>query len=364
MTNLLLKTAQPRQPLRVGFVPLCDCAPIVISKELGIFARYGLNVELSREAGWATIRDKIVYRELDAAHATAQMVFSASLGLGAIAAPCVTATVLNLHGNAITLSNRLWAAGVRDGATLKAHVKASRRSAPLVFGVVFRYSSHDFLVRKWLRMNGIDPERDVRIVIVPPPQMASNLKAGNLEGYCVGEPWNSVAVQQRVGWIVETSEAIAPLHPEKVLMVREEFASARADEHVRLVAALLEACVYCDQPGNRERLVEILAQPQYVSAAPAALRASFCGPLDLGQGRSASSSNFHIFSRLNANQPTLERAASVLQHLREARALTEDARVTPDDLPAYFRNDIYHQAIQLTQTHEKNPHSYEAAQEV
>jgi ABC-type nitrate/sulfonate/bicarbonate transport system substrate-binding protein len=154
------------------------------------------------------------------------------------------------------------------------------------------------------------------------------------------------------------------LHPEKVLMVREEFASARADEHVRIVAALLEACVYCDQPCNRERLVEILAQPQYVSATPAALRASFCGPLDLGQGRSASSSNFHIFSRHNANQPTLDRAASVLQHLREARALTEDARVTPDDLPAYFRNDLYHQAIQLTQTHEKNPHSYEAAQGV
>src|SRR5215472_14865070 len=176
MTNRLLKTAQPGPALRVGFVPLCDCAPIIMAKELGLFARYGLNVELSREAGWATIRDKIVFRELDAAHATAPMVFSASLGLGAIAVPCLTGMVLNLHGNAITLSNRLWAAGVRDGATLKAHVKSCRKVAPLVFGVVFRYSSHDFLLRKWLRMNGIDPERDVRVVIVPPPQMAGNLK--------------------------------------------------------------------------------------------------------------------------------------------------------------------------------------------
>jgi ABC-type nitrate/sulfonate/bicarbonate transport system substrate-binding protein len=364
MTNRLLKTAQPGRALRVGFVPLCDCAPIILAKELGLFARYGLNVELSREAGWATIRDKIVFRELDAAHATASMVFSASLGLGAIAVPCLTGIVLNLHGNAITLSTRLWAAGVRDGATLKAHVKACRKVAPLVFGVVFRYSSHDFLLRKWFRMNGIDPERDVRIVIVPPPQMAGNLKTGNLEGYCVGEPWNSVAVQQRVGWIVETSEAIAPLHAEKVLMVREEFASSRADEHVRLLAALLEACVYCDQPRNREQLVDVLAQPQYVNTAPAALRASFCGPLDLGQDRSGSSSNFHIFSRHNANQPTLDRAAAVLQHLREARALTEDAQVTEDNLSAYFRNDIYHQALQLTQTHEKFPHSYEPAQGV
>ncbi len=344
----------PDRPLRVGFVPLCDCAPIVMAQELGLFARYGLNVVLSREAGWATIRDKIVYRELDAAHATAPMVFSISLGLGAMAVPCVTGLLLNLHGNAITLSNRLWAEGVRDGASLKAHIKSERRSAPLVFGVVFRYSSHDFLLRKWLQMNGIDPERDVRVVVVPPPQMASNLKAGNLDGYCVGEPWNSVAVKQRVGWIAETSEAIEPLHPEKILMVREEFAASRPEEHVRLLAALLEACVCCDQPGNREHLVEVLAHSQYVNAAEPSLRTSFCGPLDLGQGRSASSANFHIFSRHNANQPTIERAASVWQHLKEAGALPTDLRSNANALTAYFRNDIYHQAIELNQTHERN----------
>jgi ABC-type nitrate/sulfonate/bicarbonate transport system substrate-binding protein len=320
-----------------------------MAQELGLFERYGVEVELSREVGWATIRDKILYSELDAAHATAPMVFAASLGLGSVAAPCLTGLILNLHGNAVTLSNRLWTVGVRDGGTLRDFIKQSRGDAPLVFGVVFRYSSHDFLLRKWLRTHGIQPDRDVRIVVVPPPQMASNLKSGNLDGYCVGEPWNSVAVRQRAGWIAITSDAIDPLHPEKVLMVRREFATNCAEQHLRLVAALLEACVFCDQPGNREQVVEILARPQFVNAEPEALRASLCGPMDFGKGRSETNANLHIFARHNANQPTFERAESVLQHLRESGALPPELNPAPKETAACFRTDIFQQALQLVQ---------------
>lgn len=328
------------RPLRVGFVPLCDCAPIVMAHELGFFAQQGLEVVLSREVGWATVREKIIYGELDAAQATAAMVFAITLGLGSVRMPCVTGMVLNLHGNAITLASRLWEAGVRDGATLREYVKANRGKSMLTFGVVFRFSAHDYLLRKFLRTHGIEPERDVRIVVVPPPQMPGNLKAGNLDGFCVGEPWNSVAVIQRSGWVVDTSAAIAPLHPEKVLLVRHEFAETRADEHLKLIAALRAAGEYCDQPQNRQRIADVLMKRKYVNANPLALRRSLCGPFDVGKGKVESIPNFHIFSRYNANEPTVERERTVVAQMRESGALPADAaRGLPPQL--CFRPDIF-----------------------
>ena len=345
MTNRLHQKAKPPRALRVGFVPLCDCAPFVVAEELGLFTRQGLRVELSREAGWATIRDKIIYRELDAAHATAPMVMSATLGLASSPVECLTGLVLNLHGNAITLSNRLWDAGVRDGSSLREFIRARRGQPPLVLGVVFKYSTHNFLLRKWLRENGLNPERDVRIVVVPPPQMAGNLRVGNLDGYCVGEPWNSVAVRQRAGWVVATSGAISRWHPEKVLMVRRDFAESRAEEHLRLIAALAEACSYCEQLENRERLLELLAHPRYVSTSTAALRTSLCGPFDFGKERVENVAEFHIFSRHNANEPTSERAAWVLENLRDLDVFAGKVPAEVSQLLRGFRPDIYRQAV-------------------
>ena len=346
MPNRLRQEKRVARPLRVGFVPLCDCVPFVVAEELGLFSRYGLRVELSREAGWATIRDKIIYRELDAAHATAAMVMSATLGLASSPVECITGLLLNLHGNAITLSNRLWDAGVRDGSSLREYIRSRRGQPPLVLGVVFKYSSHNFLLRKWLRENGINPEHDVRIVVVPPPQMAGNLRMGNLDGYCVGEPWNSVAVRQRAGWVVATSGAISPLHPEKVLMVRREFADTRAEEHLRLIAALAEACSYCEQLEHREHLTELLAHPRYVSTSTMALRASLCGPFDFGKERIENVPEFHIFSKHNANEPSSERAAWIVENLRELGAFSGKPPLEVNQLLEGFRSDIYRQAVQ------------------
>src|SRR6266850_1427849 len=217
-----LRSARRRAPLRLGFVPLTDCAPLVMAAELGLFRKYGLDVVLSRELGWASIRDKIIYGELEAAHALAAMPSAATIGFGSIPCECLAALVLNLHGNAITLSNDLWRRGVRDGSTLRQEIVRSRQSRPLTFGVVFSCSSHQFLLRGWLAAAGTDPDRDVRIVVVPPPQMVVNLEAGHLDGFCVGEPWNSVAVQARAGWCVAATAELEPGNPEKVLMVRRE----------------------------------------------------------------------------------------------------------------------------------------------
>jgi ABC-type nitrate/sulfonate/bicarbonate transport system substrate-binding protein len=345
MKNRLRPGMNSRRPLRVGFVPLCDCAPIVMAQELGLFSKHGLEVVLSREVGWATVRDKIIYGELDAAQATAPMVFAASLGLGSVRVPCLTGLILNLHGNAITLSNRLWKAGVRNGPGLRDFVRSTRGTAPLTFGVVFRYSTHDFLLRKFLRVHGIDPERDVRIVIVPPAQMAGNLKVGNLDGFCVGEPWNSVAILQRAGWVVSTSNTIAPQHPEKVLMVRSVFAESRRVEHLSLIAALQEACFFCDQPQNREQIVETLAQQRYVNTSANALRRSLCGPFELGKGRVESMPDFHIFARHNANEPSLDRARWVLDGLNESGALHQVSLPKPEIAATCFRSDIFRAAI-------------------
>ena len=201
--------------LRVGFVPLTDCAPIVVAHELGLFQKHGVRVVLSRELGWASIRDKIIHGELDAAHAVAGMPVAATLGLGSIRCDCVAALVLNLHGNAITLSNELWDRGVRDGASLAEQIRRLRGQKNFTFGVVYPFSSHNFLLRAWLASFGIRPERDVRIVVVPPPQMTVNLKGGHPDGFCVGEPWNSLAVQSGAGWCAAVSAELDRITPRR-----------------------------------------------------------------------------------------------------------------------------------------------------
>jgi ABC-type nitrate/sulfonate/bicarbonate transport system substrate-binding protein len=334
--------------LRVGFVPLADCAPLVMAQELGLFRKFGLHVALSRELGWATIRDKIIYRELDAAHALAAMPAAATLGLGSIACDCLTALVLNLNGNAITLSNDLWKRGVRDGETLREEIMRMRGGKVLTFGVVFPFSSHRHLLRRWFLSHGIDPQRDVRIVVVPPPQMASNLQAGHLDGFCVGEPWNSVAVQSRAGWIAATSAQLDALHPEKAMMVRADLAANRNDEHVALVAALLEACEFCDRRENHGTVAKILARPEYVGASESALRRGLDGELDFGHGGGERKvADFCVFHRDGANEPGSDKAAWVWELLRASGLGPEPAELNLALMRKVFRPDIFEAAIRL-----------------
>lgn len=347
------------KPLRLGFVPLADCAPLVIAHELGLFRKYGLNVTLCRELGWATIRDKVIHGELDAAHALAAMPVAATLGLGSIKCDCLTALVLNLHGNAITLSNDLWRAGVRDAASLRSEMTRLRHEKMLTFGVVSQFSSHHFLLRQWLMAAGINPDRDVRIVVMPPPQMVVNLKAGHLDGFCVGEPWNSVAVQSRAGWCVTTSAELAPGHPEKVLMVRRDFAEKNSEQHIALVAALLEACEFCDAPENREMLVSILSRPEYVNASAASLDRGFSGDLDFGLNGMRMVPDFSIFYRNDANEPSGDKAGWVLQLIRTSGQCPEPSTLNFALGRRVFRADIFEKAARLRHTHRSEQEKHE-----
>jgi ABC-type nitrate/sulfonate/bicarbonate transport system substrate-binding protein len=342
------KNTALRHLIRLGFVALSDCAPIVMAQELGLFAKHGLNVELHREVGWATIRDKIIYGELEAAHAPAGLVVAASCGLGSIQAACLTGLIFSLNGNAITLSEDLWAQGVRDGKSLRHQI--TRKDRLYTFAVVHPYSAHSFLLRNWLREHGIAPEQDVQLVVVPPAQVHANLKAGHLDGYCVGEPWNSMAVLSKHGWTVATSEDLAPRHPEKVLMVRKDFAETSEPDHLALIAALIESCNFCQRPENRERLLETLAQAHYVGAPILALRMSMAGSYDYGHGRIEKQPAFHIFAGPDVNEPTPDKADWVIRNLMNSGVIKDPSLVDPTHGTDWFRADIFSKAAQLLPT--------------
>ena len=350
------KLTVSRAALRLGFVPLTDSAPLVMAHELGLFRKYGLQVKLTRELGWASIRDRVIHRELDAAHAVSGMPFAATLGLGSVRCECLTGLVLNQHGNGITLSNDLWSRGVQDATTLREEIFRQRGRKTFTFGVVFPFSSHNFLLRGWLAAAGINPDSDVRIVVVSPPQMVANLKAGHLDGFCAGEPWNSLAVQAGAGWIAAISAELAPRHPEKVLMVRREFAEQRSDEHLALIAGLLDACAFCDDPENRGEVIAILSRPEYVGVTADALRPAFSGEFNLGHRQFRTVTQFNSFHGDDANEPSREKAAWVIQHLRNS-SLCKDASALDFELGRrVFRMDIFEKASRL---HRSTKHNHE-----
>jgi nitrate/nitrite transport system ATP-binding protein len=265
--------------LDIGFIPLTDCAPLVIAKEKGIFAAYGLDeVTLHREPSWKTIMEGVASQRLDAAQMVAGMPLSMTLGMGGAASvSIVTALVLSRNGNAITLSKRLYDQGVRSLADFKAVIEQTPDKVHTL-GIVHPASMHNLMLRYWLAAGGIDPDLDVNLIVIPPPQMVANLMAGNIDGYCVGEPWNTRAIQEGLGFAIATDLDIWPGHPEKVLGVREDWVNQYPQTHIALVKALLDACEYCDDRRNRAEIAELLAQPQYVGAALEHIRPGLIDP--------------------------------------------------------------------------------------
>src|SRR5208337_1747441 len=210
-----------KEPLRIGFLPVTDCAPLLYAEEAGLFAKYDLEVELRRETTWSNVRERIIDGDLDAAHAPATLPFLSNLGMASEPCECVTGLVLSLQGNAITISRKLWDQGVRDAVTLREQIYRSWGKRTFTLGVPFALSTQYFLLRQWLKAGGIVPHVELRIVALPQTQMYPTLKLGYIDGYCVEEPWNSMAAQAGVGVCVATSAELTPLHPEKVLTVRQ-----------------------------------------------------------------------------------------------------------------------------------------------
>jgi ABC-type nitrate/sulfonate/bicarbonate transport system substrate-binding protein len=257
----------------------------------------------------------------------------------------LTALILNLNGNALTLSRGLWDAGARDAASLRVYARERRARQPLTFGIVFQYSSHHLLLRDWLLAAGISPERDVRIVVVPPAQMFRNLSAGTIDGYCAGEPWNTLAVREGTGWCPTWSAAQSPGHVEKVLMVTKRFATKNEVEHAGLIAALSAACAWCDEAQNRESLAQILAGSGYLNLPSRVISPALLGRFDCGHGRVETIPDFHIFHRGDANVPTREQALALQRELGAAGLLAPTAAADLDLPRQLFRPDLHRAAL-------------------
>ena len=329
------------EPLQIGFIPDGDCAPIAVARESGLFEKYELDVQLRRETRLSNIRDRMIEGDLDAVHAPATLPFITNLGIDSDHCASVTGMVLSLQGNAITVSRHLWDEGVRNGKTLRDLIFRNWGKRTFTFGVVFPHSPALLLLRRWLREGCVSPS-EVRIVVVHPAQMFPTLKLGYIDGFCAGEP----AVEAKADVCVATSRELAPLHPEKVLMVRSDFAARRASEHERLIAALLEACAFCDQPANRPLISEILAQPQYVNAPTDCLK-NILGVEDLADRPESDAAPLNIFYKYNANDPTDDKATWVLGHLYEMieqRALPLPPSGRAPVLKNIFRRDIFQRA--------------------
>jgi bicarbonate transport system ATP-binding protein len=251
--------------LEIGFVPLTACAPIAVAKEKGFFQKHGLDeVSLVRETSWRGIVDGIAGGYLDAAQMPSGLPMWLTLGGNGACKPIVTALTMTRNGNAITLDKHFYDRGIHTLADFKAMLQSTRDRTHRM-GVVHPSSMHNLLLRYWLAAGGIDPDRDVELKTIPPAQMVVDLKAGSIDGFCVGEPWNFRAAMENIGFTVATDLEIWNGHPGKVLGVREDWANAYPNTHIALVKALLEACMYCADLNNAEEIRQILSRRAYVS---------------------------------------------------------------------------------------------------
>jgi nitrate/nitrite transport system ATP-binding protein len=226
----------------------------------------------------------------------------------------VTALTLSRNGNAITLHRRFHESGVASVADLKTWMAAHPERRP-VFAMVHPASMHNLILRAWLASGGIDPDRDVDLIVIPPPQMVATLKAGTIDGFCVGDPWNSRAVQEGIGTVIATDPELWNGHCEKVLGVRKEWADAHPRTHEALVKALLEACRWCEDPEHREELAEMLARTAYVGTDPGTIRPGLVGPYDRGTGEPAGIVDFIRFHGDHRNAPERQDAVWILSQL-------------------------------------------------
>lgn len=279
--------------LQVGYIPLIDCAPLVAAVRLELDRKYGLRLQLQRQASWAAIRDKLLSGELDAVHALTGLVYGVETGIGGPRADLAILLTLNQNGQAITLSPSL-ARGLEQGVPLHELLAALPRRP--VFAQTFPTGTHAMWLYYWLAAQGVDPMASIQSVTLPPPQMPAALARGELDGYCAGEPWAAQAEVLGAGRRVIRSGQLWPGHPEKVLACRREFAALQPETAAALTATLLEACRWLDVSANRQQAVDWLADPEVIGL-PAERIAACLLPSD--RDDPAQSLRFHADGEVN-----------------------------------------------------------------
>ena len=270
--------------VRVGFIPLTDCAPIAMVKELELDFKYGFKLEPVKSSSWAAIRDGVITGDLDAAHCLWSLPMSVASGVTQPAGMQLPiAMTMACNGQAITLSNENFPIPFGDLKGLKNAIELlrERRGEPLTFGATYTGGTHGIWLRTLLDKAGVSTD-DYRVVTIPPPQMVLNLQSGVLDGFSVGEPWNGLAAQRGAGWTFQTSQDIWPDHPEKALVTSLDFANNNREALKALMKAVLEACLWLDDPKNLDRAAQKLAKPEYVGAAHDVIKGRMTGEYHLG----------------------------------------------------------------------------------
>jgi NitT/TauT family transport system ATP-binding protein/nitrate/nitrite transport system substrate-binding protein len=346
--------------VRLGFVPLVDCAIPVVARAMGFAAEENIELELVREMSWAAIRDKLSFGMFDAAHLLAGIPIAARLGLGGLPVQnIVVPMALGRGGNAITVSTQLYQRmleadpsavhgprGQSARALKKVIDEDKAEGRPILsFATVFPFSSHNYELRYWMAAAGIDPDKDVNIGVIAPPRMFDSLRNGWVDGYCVGEPWNQRAVFHGDGVIVALKDDIWSRSPEKVLGLREDWASSKPELVSALVRALVRAAEWADQPGNRIELAHILSEEANVGAPFEVLKASLSGKPVLRPGEPpADLPDRHVFYRYTATFPWLSQGRWLGEQMKRWGQIPEDADLQ-SVIPNVYRPDLYRTAV-------------------
>jgi ABC-type nitrate/sulfonate/bicarbonate transport system substrate-binding protein len=344
--------------LRAGFIPLADAAAMIVAVDKGFAAAEGLDIELVREVSWSNVRDKLNIGLFDAAHLLAPVAIASSLGIGHVKVPILAPFNLGLNGNAITVSPALHAA-LADGAAgdlidpmvsarALARVVAARRkqgAEPLTFGMTFPFSTHNYQLRFWMAAGGVDPDEDIRLVVLPPPYMVDSLANRQVDAFCVGAPWNSVAVDLGVGRILHFVSEILPRAAEKVLAVRSRWAQEQPDTLSRLVRAHRHAAVFVEDDANRDEVAAILAAPNRIGVAAEVIRRTLDGRLKVASdGTVRTSERYLMIGRKGAARPDPVQAAWLYaQMVRWGQATRSDELLTA--AKDVFRPDLYDAAL-------------------
>ncbi|PPJ48477.1 ABC transporter substrate-binding protein [Rhizobium sp. KAs_5_22] len=356
------RIGEPEQKtLRAGFIPLMDASVLLAAAEIGFAAREGLSLDLVRDVSWANVRDRLAFRQFDIAHMLSPMPVASALGLGSNPSPTMTPFSLGRGGNAITLSVRVFErmqqvsgitdhSGALENARALAAVIAGRRAsgeAQLTLGMTYPFSSHNYEFRYWLAAGGIDPDLDVKLVVVPPPMTSDALAAGVIDGFCVGAPWNMIASERGVGRIVAAKQDIWPSAPEKVIGIRPDWAERNSDTVRRLIVALDAAACWCDQVENRTQLAELLSQDRYIAAPVDIIRQVLEGEFSLdAKGTKRVVKDYFLFHRQAANEPSARQALWIYSQMVRWGQTT----LSPGSAKAAasaFRSDIYREALGL-----------------
>jgi ABC-type nitrate/sulfonate/bicarbonate transport system substrate-binding protein len=293
-----------RYAITAGFVPLLDSALLVVAREKGFAEAQSIDLTLVRERSWASIRDRLAVSQFDVAHILGPMPIACNLGLSAPAPEMIVPMALGLGGNAVTVSADLWRAMAQEGATANLDARANgaavrkvideRKGEPLRFGVVHPYSGHNYELRYWLAASGVDPDRDIEIVVLPPPDMGDALAEGLIDGYCAGEPWNTFGVLKRGAHLATVKAAIWKSSPEKVLGVNARWGETNPEALAALLVALYAASEWCAKPANRDELAQLLAKPAYVGRDAELLLPALSGALSVGGGAMESVRDFFV----------------------------------------------------------------------